>query len=145
MLFRSLADAGVHAVEITAIKAHGTATRANDLAEGLGLTLVFGETPPPFTSPKPVLGHTLGACGALETAAFIACLDRGFIPATHHFHAPDPERPIHPLPNEQPWHGGAALLHFFGFGGNNCSLVLRRIVRSANSRCSPIIRIPQPN
>src|SRR3546814_16264814 len=87
----ALADAGVHAGEITAIKAHGTATRANDLAEGLGLTLVFGEAPPPFTSLKPVLGHTLGACGALETAAFIACLDPGFIPATHHLDKTDPE------------------------------------------------------
>src|SRR3546814_12919779 len=80
----ALADAGVHAGEITAIKAHGTATRANDLAEGLGLTLVFGEAPPPFTSLKPVLGHTLGACGAPETAASTAFLDHGFLPPTHH-------------------------------------------------------------
>src|SRR3546814_11069990 len=77
----ALADAGVHAGEITAIKAHGTATRANDLAEGLGLTLVFGDAPPPFPSLKPVLGHTLGACGAPEKAEFIACLHPGFIPA----------------------------------------------------------------
>lgn len=123
----ALADAAVCATDISAIKAHGTATRANDLAEALGLKLAFGATPPPFTSLKPVLGHTLGACGALETAAFIACLDRGLIPPTRNFEAPDPELGISPLQAAQPWHGGAVLLNFFGFGGNNCSLVLQRI------------------
>lgn len=123
----ALADAGVRASEITAIKAHGTATRANDLSEALGVTLAFGRTPPPFTSLKPVLGHTLGACGALETVAFLACLNRGFVPQTHNFNTPDPELGISPLREVRAWRGGAVLLNYFGFGGNNCSLVLQQI------------------
>ncbi|MEQ1439938.1 beta-ketoacyl synthase N-terminal-like domain-containing protein [Fontimonas sp. SYSU GA230001] len=122
----ALTDAGVAAEQIGAIKAHGTGTRANDLSEGLGLREVFGERVPPFTTIKPVLGHTLGACGLLETLAFAACLDRGRIPATRHFEQPDPEIGIAPLTAPAPWTGGPVLLNTFGFGGNNCALVLER-------------------
>lgn len=122
----ALADAGVAPPGITAIKAHGTGTRANDLAEGLGLREVFGDQPPPFSSIKPVLGHTLGACGVLETLAFAAALDRGDIPATRNFEQPDPEIGIAPITTPQHWDGGAVLLNYFGFGGNNCALVLAR-------------------
>lgn len=122
----ALADAGVAVPAITAIKAHGTGTRANDLAEGLGLREVFGDRPPPFSSIKPVLGHTLGACGVLETLAFAAVLDRGSMPSTRNFAQPDPEIGIAPVTAAQPWHGGAVLLNYFGFGGNNCALVMER-------------------
>ena len=122
----AFADAGVAAPAITAIKAHGTGTRANDLAEGLGLREVFGDLPPPLTSIKPALGHTLGACGVLETLAFAAALDRGEIPPTRHFEQPDAEIGIAPITAPQPWDGGAVLLNYFGFGGNNCALVMER-------------------
>lgn len=122
----ALTDAGVDAAQISAIKAHGTGTRANDLSEGLGLREVFGEQVPPFSTIKPVLGHTLGACGLLETLAFTACLDRGAIPATRYFEQPDPEIGIAPLTAPTPWSGGPVLVNTFGFGGNNCALVLER-------------------
>lgn len=122
----ALADAGVAPSAITAIKAHGTGTRANDLAEGLGLREVFGEQPPPFSSIKPVLGHTLGACGVLETLTFAAALDCGSIPPTRNFAQPDPEIGIAPITVAQRWDGGPVLLNYFGFGGNNCALVMER-------------------
>ncbi|WP_051277855.1 beta-ketoacyl synthase N-terminal-like domain-containing protein [Solimonas flava] len=123
----ALTDAGVASREVAAVKAHGTGTRANDLAEALGLRQVFGDAVPPFTSLKPVFGHTLGACGALETAAFVACLERGFVPATAGFEEEDDEFGIAPLRAPAPWRGGIVLLNYFGFGGNNCSLLLREL------------------
>lgn len=119
-------DAGIRSEQITAVKAHGTGTRANDLAEGLGLRHVFADRPPPFTSIKPVLGHTLGACGVLETLAFIGCLDHGQIPGTRFHEQADPEIGIAPIVSPQPWQPGPALLNYFGFGGNNCALVVTR-------------------
>lgn len=121
----ALADCGLSTGDIRAIKAHGTGTRANDLAEGLGLREVFAQ-PPPLTSIKPVLGHTLGACGALETLAFTACLDQGLIPATRHFEQADAEIGVSPMTRSEPWHGGAVLCNHFGFGGNNCALILQQ-------------------
>lgn len=122
----ALADAALTPSRVTAVKAHGTGTRANDLAEGLGLREVFGDQPPPFSSIKPALGHTLGACGVLETLAFAAALDQGSIPPTRNFEQPDPEIGIAPITAPHPWNGGAVLLNYFGFGGNNCALVLER-------------------
>ena len=125
-LRRACTDAGVQPEAITAIKAHGTGTRANDETEGLGLRDVFGTRMPPLTSLKPALGHTLGACGALEALAFRACLDRGFVPPTAGFEQPDPVMDLQLLRAPEPWQGGPVLLNTFGFGGNNCALVLQR-------------------
>lgn len=125
----ALDDAGVAASDVVAVKAHGTGTRANDQSEALGLRAVFGDTLPPFTSIKPVLGHTLGACGALETVAFTACLEQGWIPPTAGFAEIDPELGVAPLREAAAWQrGGVVLLNYFGFGGNNCALLLRELV-----------------
>jgi 3-oxoacyl-(acyl-carrier-protein) synthase len=120
----ALADAQVGAGAIVAIKAHGTGTSSNDLGEGLGMRQVFGNRLPPFTSIKPVLGHTLGACGVLETLTMQRCLERGLLPATAGFRDADPALEIAPLTANQAVNPGPLLLNFFGFGGNNCSLVM---------------------
>lgn len=121
----ALTDAGITVSDLAAIKAHGTSTPSNDKAEGEGMKLAFGDRLPPFTSMKGHFGHTLGACGALETAALLAVLDAGFLPATAGFAERDPDLGISPMTER----GGAAeghyLLNYFGFGGNNTSLVLR--------------------
>jgi 3-oxoacyl-(acyl-carrier-protein) synthase len=114
----ALATAGVEAGEIMAIKAHGTATGNNDEAEGRGILEVFPETPP-VSSLKGAMGHTLGACGAIETATMMACVDASFWPANHGGDQPDPACGI--IPNPAP-----RTVNFFGFGGNNCALVLER-------------------
>lgn len=118
----ALLDAGVAADEIVALKAHGTGTPSNDLAEGQGIVSAFG-IPPPVTSIKPVFGHTLGACGVVETLAFLRCLDRGRVPATASCRAPDPETGIRPVSAPLGVRRGAALCSYFGFGGNNSALV----------------------
>lgn len=122
----ALADAQVDVGALCAIKAHGTGTASNDASEGLGMRAV-SDVLPPFTSLKPYTGHTLGGCGTIETLCLLAAWEQGFLPATPGFGAPDPEigiAPItasHPLPPR-----GAVLCNFFGFGGNNTSLVVAR-------------------
>jgi 3-oxoacyl-(acyl-carrier-protein) synthase len=66
------------------IKAHGTGTRAGDAAEYLGLAAVFEKNLPviPMTSVKPLIGHCLGASGAVEAVATILAIENGIIPAT---------------------------------------------------------------
>jgi 3-oxoacyl-[acyl-carrier-protein] synthase I len=122
----ALDDAGAAPADVMGIKAHGTGTPSNDLAEARGMQQVFGETPPPFTSLKPQLGHTLGACGLIETLLFMECLKRGQQPPTLGFSTPDPELGLAPLSEPQPARDGHYLFNYFGFGGNNCTLVVER-------------------
>lgn len=124
-LRQALADAQLGPSDITAIKAHGTGTPANDLAEGQGIVELFGARLPPVTSIKPVFGHTLGACGVVETLAFTRCLERGSIPATQACVEPDTEIGLRPVLEPTRFASGAVLCNYFGFGGNNCCLVLR--------------------
>lgn len=111
---------------IKAIKAHGTATPLNDDSEAAGMRRLFGaDTIPPFFSLKAALGHTLGSCGVIETLLTAACLQRGLLPASCGFSEADPALGV--VPMQQPLAAGEGnyLLNFFGFGGNNCSLLLR--------------------
>ncbi len=118
------ARAQAHGADIVAIKAHGAGSVDNDLAEANALRAVFGTRLPPITALKRCLGHTLAACGAVETVAFLACLDAGFIPATGGFEQVDPALAISPITQAQPAQTGVYLLNFFGFGGNFASLVI---------------------
>ena len=119
----ALADAGVTAAEIASIKAHGTGTVDNDLAEGRGLVRTFGD-PPPFVSLKGALGHTLGAAGALEIALWLGCLTAGFLPASPGFGEPDPSIGARPLTAPIPAPRGAHLFDAFGFGGSCVAIVV---------------------
>ncbi len=111
---------------ITAIKAHGTGTPANDLSELNALTKIFGERPPPFSSLKGALGHTLGASSALETAAWLWCLEEGFLPPTVGF-ANAAQPGLEPLRQPLPLDGrpGVHLFNAFGFGGTSVSYLIR--------------------
>lgn len=120
----ALATTGVAADEIIAVKAHATGSRDSDAAEAAALHALFGPRLPPITALKRYLGHTLGACGALETVAFAAALTAGFVPHAAGFDAIDPELNIAPLRTAQPARSGPYLLNFFGFGGNYTSLVI---------------------
>lgn len=110
--------------DIVAVKAHATGSRDSDAAEAAALRALFGVAMPPITALKRYLGHTLGACGALETAAFGACLTEGFIPHAAGFASSDPELQIEPMRTALPARCGAYLLNYFGFGGNYTSLVI---------------------
>jgi len=124
VMLKALKHAGLGPADVAAIKAHGTATPDNDTEEAGGMRLLFDGAIPLFTALKGYVGHTLGACGAIETAAFIGCLDAGFIPKTLGFSEIDPAIGIAPLEAHLDARKGYYLLNFFGFGGNNTSLVL---------------------
>jgi 3-oxoacyl-[acyl-carrier-protein] synthase I len=120
----ALADAGLQAADVAVIKAHGTGSLDNDTAEAAAMRTLFGDNLPPFTGIKRYLGHTLGACGAVELAAFLGCLRAGFVPPTAGFTHPDPALRITPLTGFRSAPKGAAMLNFFGFGGNYASLLI---------------------
>jgi len=120
----ALADAGLQPADVAVIKAHGTGSLDNDTAEAAAMRALFGASLPPFTGIKRYLGHTLGACGAVELAAFLGCLRAGFVPPTAGFTQPDSALRITPLTGLRPAPKGAAMLNFFGFGGNYASLLI---------------------
>ncbi len=120
----ALADACIEPAQVSAIKAHGTGSADSDAAEAAAIMTVFGATHPPITALKGYLGHTLGACGALETATLAACVEAGFVPAAGGFATVDPELRLEPLRGHLPMRTGVFLLNYFGFGGNDTALVV---------------------
>ena len=123
----ALRNAGVAADEIDYINAHGTATPANDAAETRAIKRAFGERAYqiPVSSTKSMIGHCLGAAGALEAIVTVCALREGLIPPTINYEEPDPECDLDYVPNEArraPLR--YALSNSFGFGGQNVSLVL---------------------
>ncbi len=123
---RALQQTGTHKTEVRGIKAHGTATRLNDASEANGISKAFAETTPPITAFKPYVGHTLGACGVLETALFAEAIEQGVIPATPNTTTADPELDLMPVTSPQEAPEGRYLLNFFGFGGSNTVLVMEK-------------------
>lgn len=120
---KALAEAGIGASDIAIIKTHGTASLSNDEAEAAGLRAVFGDKPPPIVALKPLIGHTLGACGINELIIFVQALQRGTaiscpLTIADHYSL----RQAHA--DDVPAHGHY-LLNYFGFGGNNTALVIR--------------------
>jgi 3-oxoacyl-[acyl-carrier-protein] synthase-1 len=109
---------------IVAIKAHGTASPLNDDGEVAGMRRVF-ENVPPFFSLKSYIGHTLGGCGAIETALVAAAITSKQIPKSAGFETSDPDLAITPMIEPMSAPEGDYMLNFFGFGGNNCSIILQ--------------------
>lgn len=124
VIAQALTETGLHPADIKVIKAHGTSTPANDSAEAQGMRRLFGDQLPPFTSLKPYVGHTLGACGVVETIIMLACIKEHFVPATPGFTTLDETCGCTPLTQRLPFDGGIIMLNHFGFGGNNTSLVI---------------------
>ncbi len=120
----ALAEAGIAASKIAAIKAHGTASPLNDNGEAAAMHQVFDKLPP-VVCIKPYVGHTLGACGAIELALLAIALEADVMPASAGFSEPDPELNVSPITTAQPATAGFYMLNFFGFGGNNSSLVVQ--------------------
>nr|WP_254722352.1 beta-ketoacyl synthase N-terminal-like domain-containing protein [Gilvimarinus xylanilyticus] len=119
----ALADADITAADIAAIKLHGTASLLNDEAEAAALHQVFATLPQGFAL-KPYVGHTLGACGALETALTLGSLARGTLPDNPRALG-DGELAVPLLKEKRPAQPGYYLLNCFAFGGNNNALIIR--------------------
>lgn len=119
----ALRSAGLAPSDIDYINLHGTATPANDAAEGKAVAALFGDRVP-GNSTKGATGHTLGAAGAIEALICAIALTEGRVPGSPGTGALDPSIPIlYQLQGEdRPLRH--ALSNSFGFGGSNCSLVL---------------------
>ncbi len=122
----TLEMAEIKAEEITGVKAHGTASALNDLAEITGMKKVFSQSPD-FFSLKPYIGHTLGSCGSSEMLLLMECVDGGFIPGTPNFKNRDETLEWAPLQSAKLCKKGYFMLNYFGFGGNNTSLVIEKV------------------
>lgn len=123
----AIQQAGLTPSDIGYINAHGTSTQANDKTETLAVYNVFGSRAGkiPVSSNKSMIGHTLGAAGAIEAAATVLSLYNGILPPTINQENPDPDCALDTIPNEaREVKVRAALTNSFGFGGQNASLVL---------------------
>jgi 3-oxoacyl-[acyl-carrier-protein] synthase II len=127
---RALEKAGVTADEIDHVNAHATSTPEGDLAELQGMRTLFGDRvgAVAITANKSMLGHSLGAAGAIESVATIQALRTGVIPPTINLARPDPAAEgldLTPLKSAtRPM--TLALNNSFGFGGQNAVLIFRR-------------------
>ena len=122
---KAISNAEISSTSVKAVKAHGTASIMNDEAEAAGLLRVFDSVPPIFAL-KPYVGHTLGGCGALETALTIMALEDGFIPANPGVAVEIDELGVKLNQANLTAESGHYLLNFFAFGGNNTSVVIEK-------------------
>ena len=125
----ALEDAGVGPEEVDYINAHGTSTGYNDLAETQAIKAVFGDHAYrlPVSSIKSMIGHLLGAAGAVEAAATALTIKDGILPPTINYEFPDPGCDLDYVPNRaRKAEVRYALSNSFGFGGTNASLILKR-------------------
>jgi 3-oxoacyl-[acyl-carrier-protein] synthase II len=126
----ALDDAGINVDEVQHINAHGTATPQNDTAEARGFRRVFGERTGriPVTSIKSMIGHCLGAAGAVEAAALALTIARGAIPPTIHHEETDGDCAVDVVANQaREQQVRCAVSTSLGFGGNDSAIVMRRL------------------
>lgn len=124
----ALKEARVNVQDVDYINAHGTSTRLNDIMETRAVKRVFGEGSRylPMSSIKSMVGHLIGAAGAVEAIALALSLKQGALPPTINQSTPDPECDLDYVPNtarEMPVR--TAVSTSFGFGGQNAALVMR--------------------
>ena len=123
----ALDDAGLTPDAIGYINAHGTGTVLNDVNEAAAIRRIFGDLTDalPVSSTKPVIGHTLGASGALELAVSVKALTEQTVPPQINFTEADPKCPLH-LPTEGAVKADlkAVMSNSFAFGGINAALIV---------------------
>ena len=125
----ALNDAGILPTDIDYVNAHGTATTLNDLAETKAIKDALGEHSKkvPVSSNKSMIGHLLGAAGAVEAVFTILTIRDGIIPPTINYDVPDPECDLDYVPNvARTVKINTALSNSFGFGGANAALIFRQ-------------------
>ncbi len=125
----ALNDAGVNPDEIDYINAHGTSTLLNDPTETLAIKNIFGERAYniPVSSTKSMIGHAMGASGALEAVIGTLTIFNGVIPPTINYEFPDPDCDLNYVPNQAiEKNVNIVLSNSFGLGGQNACLVLKK-------------------
>jgi len=122
---RALKSARSTANMIDYINAHGTATPFNDAAEGKAISQLFDRVP--VSSTKSMMGHSLGAAGAVEAVICLLALQYQFLPPNINFCAPDEDVDLNIVANEaRPMALRTVLSNSFGFGGTNASIVMQK-------------------
>jgi 3-oxoacyl-[acyl-carrier-protein] synthase II len=130
---RALASAGVAIEDVDYINAHGTSTPLGDVAETKTIKAVFGERAYqiPISSTKSMIGHMMGATGAVEAVVCVMSMQEGIIHPTINYENPDPECDLDYVPNEaRRAEVNVAVSNSFGLGGQNAVLVLGRLDRT---------------
>jgi 3-oxoacyl-[acyl-carrier-protein] synthase II len=123
---QALRQAQIAAHQVGYINAHGTATILNDTAEGKAIMELFGDVP--VSSTKSMMGHSLGAAGAIEAVFTLLALQNNFLPPNINFR--QSELPLNVVANEaRNAQLDYAVSNSFGFGGTNATIVLRKFVR----------------
>ena len=124
----ALRDAGLNADDVDHVNAHGTATPQNDAAEARAFGRIFGDRVAhvPVTSLKAMIGHCLGAAGAVEAAALTLTVARGVVPPTIHHDETDPDCAVDVVANTaRELRVRCGVSTSLAFGGNDSALVIR--------------------
>ncbi|MEU0598875.1 beta-ketoacyl-[acyl-carrier-protein] synthase family protein [Streptomyces sp. NPDC006393] len=138
---QALDTAGLGPEDVDYLNLHGTGTPANDASEPKAVKLLFGSSVPPASSTKSIIGHTLGAAGAVEAVVSTLAIDRGTLPPTINTRGVEQPFGLDIVPDTgRPAAPEVVLSNSFAFGGNNASVVLHRPGRpgSASRRTEPV-------
>jgi len=122
-------DTGAKPEDVTYINAHGTSTEYNDRTETLAVKKAFGDHAKKLmiSSTKSMVGHLLGASGAVELVATALAIKHGMVPPTRNLTVPDPDCDLDYVPHEgRSADINVALSNSFGFGGHNATVALRK-------------------
>jgi 3-oxoacyl-[acyl-carrier-protein] synthase II len=129
VMLNALTDAGIKPEEVGYINAHGTSTPPNDRIESHAIKQLFGAHSKNLavSSTKSMIGHLLGAAGAVEAGISSLVVERGILPPTINYENPDPDCDLDYVPNQMRKKDVRyALSNSFGFGGTNASLLFKR-------------------
>ncbi|MFI7128398.1 beta-ketoacyl-[acyl-carrier-protein] synthase family protein [Nonomuraea sp. NPDC050153] len=119
----ALADAGIAAADVVHVNAHATSTRLNDEIEARAIARLFGAYGVPVTGSKSVVGHALGASGAIEAVISVLTLRELTVHPTANLDRQDPACPVDVVTGPRPIVPGPVLSNSFAFGGHNATLV----------------------
>ncbi len=126
----SMQESGLNPESVDYINAHGTSTQYNDKAETEAIKTVFGDHAYSLlvSSTKSMVGHLLGAAGAVESIAAILAITRGMVPPTINYETPDPDCDLNYAPNKPVKRTvNYAISNAFGFGGHNTSILFGKV------------------
>jgi 3-oxoacyl-[acyl-carrier-protein] synthase II len=128
-MLNAITDAGIRPEQIDYINAHGTSTPPNDRVETMAIKRLFGSHASRLavSSTKSMIGHLLGAAGAVEAGITSLVIQHGIIPPTINYETLDPGCDLDYVPNKaRTAKVRYALSNSFGFGGTNASLLFKK-------------------
>jgi 3-oxoacyl-[acyl-carrier-protein] synthase II len=129
VMLNAITDAGIRPDQVQYINAHGTSTPPNDRIETMAIKRLFGDHARKLaiSSTKSMIGHLLGAAGAVEAGITSLVVERGVLPPTINYDTPDPDCDLDYVPNKmRKADVQYALSNSFGFGGTNASLLFKK-------------------